>query len=69
MAFIRRLITVIFLFFAFQAALSAYVEEEMKLVQDEITSLERVRFKLELEMQEAMKTKGQYIFQINASLW
>ncbi|KAJ7318893.1 EH domain binding protein 1 [Desmophyllum pertusum] len=40
-----------------EVALSAYVEEEMKLVQDEITSLERVSFKLELEMQEAMKTK------------
>ncbi|KAJ7394476.1 hypothetical protein OS493_000287 [Desmophyllum pertusum] len=40
-----------------ETALSAYVEDEMKLVQDETTSLERVSFKLELEMQDAMKTK------------
>ena len=59
-----------FPFFAFQAVspisqhcpeLSVYIREETSLLQDEIASLEKVSTKLEIEIQEALKTKGQYL--------
>jgi len=57
------------LFFAFQnglpisqhcPALSVYIREETSLLQDEIASLEKVSTKLEMEIQGANKTQGQY---------
>ena len=57
-------------FFAFQAVspisqhcpeLSVYIQEETSLVQDEIASLEKVSTKLEMEIQEVIKTKVQYL--------
>ena len=41
--------------------LSAYVIEEMKLLQQKIASLKKVTIKLEFEMRQAMEIKGQYI--------
>ena len=38
-----------------------YVQEESSLLQDEITSLEKVSTKLEKEIQRANKMKGQYL--------
>ena len=39
--------------------LSAYVIEEMKLLQEEIIALDKVTVKLEAEISAAMKIKGQ----------
>ena len=39
--------------------LSAYVRAEMKSLQEEIASLEKVTVKLESEMRQAMEIKGQ----------
>ena len=41
--------------------LSVYIREETFLLQHEITSLEKVSTKLEQEIQEAIKIKGQYL--------
>ena len=38
--------------------LASYVEEELKLVQDELLSSEEVRSKVKLEMQRAMSSGG-----------
>ena len=40
--------------------LSAYVSAEMKSLQEEIASLEKVTVKLESEMHQAMEIKGQF---------
>ena len=39
--------------------LSAYVAEELKLLQEELASVDKVTVKLELEMSQAIKIKGQ----------
>jgi len=43
--------------------LSAYVSAEMKYLNEEIASLEKVTAKLESEMREAMEIKGQFRLQ------
>ena len=40
--------------------LSAYVSAEMKSLQEEVASLEKVTVMLESEMREAMEIKGQF---------
>lgn len=44
--------------FEHSSELSVYVAEEMKILQEEIVSLDKVTMKLELEMRQAMGIKG-----------